>query len=424
MYRFLAILCCALAALAAAPVCAAEPVARPKPMPLKPEVLYEKYSGAVVSIEMQSDDKKASGTGFLWTAGEVVTNFHVVAGAEAIVVEMANGRKFGVDGIVWADRERDLAVLSLEGEHFDDELKPTHPIAGVPEFQFSPKIGSTIYVIGDPRGLKRSISNGLIGGVRAFHSLHKVYQITAPISPGNSGSPVFNEYGAVIGVVTSMLTNAQNVNFCVPSSYITPARHREKMPLAEWAEHSRAGAGQEAAKAPVPEPVSELLKKLEFDALAMRGLRSANVIANELGPDISDIVVRSELTDLIVGRMRANLEGFKVSGPETKPDDPRGAGKYPDCTILIALNPLRIPGGRVVSVTLSVYRWMTPANLEPGVGVALVDSGKSPAPVWSDSYLLTGTITDLDERIKNAIRSMVDKLAKDVELGKGAVKGE
>lgn len=420
MLRLIACLCCVLATLTHAPVCAADGAEPPKRVSLKPEELYEKYSGAVVSIQIQAGEKRSRGTGFFWEGGEVVTNFHVIAEADAIQVEMAGGRKVGVEGVLWADRERDLAVISLDGDHLDANSKPTHPVANVPSFQPPPKIGSTIYVIGDPVGLKRTISNGLISGVRAHNSLHTVYQITAPISPGNSGSPVFNEYGEVVGVVTSTLTNAQNVNFCVPSSYISPPGHFELMPLDEWAEYSKGGVGPRAEEMAVPEAVKSLLANAEFRALSLRGVRSASVETLGLKPEISDHVNRTELNDLAVGRLRSKLDGFRIIGESAMPDPAGKPLEKTDCVLFIELTPLSIVGGRAIVVSLTAYRPFTPLVMKEGGGATPLDGGTSPAPVWSRFLLITSEINDLDTRIKDALRPLLDSFAKDLVLGNPA----
>ena len=76
-------------------------------------------------------------------------------------------------------------------------------------------IGSSIVVIGNPEGLEKSVTNGLVSGVRTIEG-QKLFQISAPISHGSSGGPVFDDKGQVIGVVVAFLSDGQNLNFAIP----------------------------------------------------------------------------------------------------------------------------------------------------------------------------------------------------------------
>lgn len=81
------------------------------------------------------------------------------------------------------------------------------------------EVGSKVYAIGNPRGLEGTISDGILSGKRENEGIEYL-QITAPISPGNSGGPVLNEKGEVIGVSTFTFKNSQNLNFAMPIKYI------------------------------------------------------------------------------------------------------------------------------------------------------------------------------------------------------------
>ena len=74
--------------------------------------------------------------------------------------------------------------------------------------------------IGNPHGLERSLSTGVVSGIRRGDEDTIFYQITAPISPGSSGCPVMDDKGQVLGVATFMIPSGQNLNFAVPSKYI------------------------------------------------------------------------------------------------------------------------------------------------------------------------------------------------------------
>jgi S1-C subfamily serine protease len=79
----------------------------------------------------------------------------------------------------------------------------------------TPEIGENITVIGNPEGLKNSLSTGIVAGIREIGG-NKWVQITAPVSPGSSGSPVFDSKGRLLGLATMMLLDGQNLNFATP----------------------------------------------------------------------------------------------------------------------------------------------------------------------------------------------------------------
>jgi tetratricopeptide (TPR) repeat protein len=153
-----------------------------------------------------------SGSGFFLSAGQVVTNLHVVEGARRAEVKTLDGkgRVYPVEGVLATDEEADLAVLSVPVPA--ERTRPVELAQGVPEE------GESIFVIGNPLRLEGSVSDGIVSAVREVPSLGRIIQITAPISHGNSGSPLFNMKGQVVGVVTIKVTNGQNINLALGSA--------------------------------------------------------------------------------------------------------------------------------------------------------------------------------------------------------------
>src|SRR5207237_789604 len=90
-------------------------------------------------------------------------------------------------------------------------------------------IGDKVVAIGNPRGLEGSVSEGIVSGVRGSADI-KILQITAPISPGSSGGPLFTANGEVVGVTTAALRDSQSLNFAVPASLLATLREKGK----EW----------------------------------------------------------------------------------------------------------------------------------------------------------------------------------------------
>lgn len=147
------------------------------------------------------------------SSSKIITNQHVIKGAKAIQVKHADGKVSGITTILGIDEKHDIAVL--EGPTWDYSLTFS---------QKNPEIGDEIIAIGNPQGLERTLSMGIISGVR--RSKESVfYQITAPISPGSSGGPIINEQGEVIGISTFYLEGGQNLNFAIPSDYIKKLLH-------------------------------------------------------------------------------------------------------------------------------------------------------------------------------------------------------
>jgi len=166
--------------------------------------LYKKIAPSVLVLYVRSGGQYVSqGTGFVISDGRIVTNAHVV-NAGAVFVELGPARiPAHVDA---TDQLNDLALLSVKG---DLGLTP------LPLATDAAEPGDSIYVIGNPEGLARSISTGVVAARRTVNG-KSILQITAAISHGSSGSPVVNASGAVVGVASSMITEGENLNFAVP----------------------------------------------------------------------------------------------------------------------------------------------------------------------------------------------------------------
>jgi S1-C subfamily serine protease len=140
----------------------------------------------------------------------VVTNYHVIEDAAAVVVEFEDGRKDHSEGYLAADKANDLALLKCD----TGTIKPL-PLGGLPD-KLDP-----VYAIGSPRGLSGTISNGIVSGFAKRNATGSVLiQTTAPISPGSSGGPLLNENGEVIGVTTEAFRDSQNLNFAVAALHV------------------------------------------------------------------------------------------------------------------------------------------------------------------------------------------------------------
>lgn len=179
-----------------------------------PREIASKYIDATVLLVGMQGDKKILGTGFLVrSSGVIVTNRHVVDDVYPIAVKMSDGDVYTKVELVADDERRDIAVLKIQGFGL-----PTVPLgdSGVVG------VGDEVVVIGNPLGLDRTVSTGIVSAIRDSGDGYKYIQITAPISPGSSGSPVFGSNGTVIGVATAGMRSGQNLNFALPINYVRP----------------------------------------------------------------------------------------------------------------------------------------------------------------------------------------------------------
>ncbi len=176
--------------------------------------IFTEQGKAVIVVSNLSPGKvlQGFGTGFLVRPnGVFVTNFHVVERATAVSIKLPDKREFPVTGIVAINPDFDLAILKVEANNL--------PVVTLGDSD-TVKVGERIIAIGSPMGLENTLSDGLISAIREGENPgEKVFQITAPISPGSSGGALFNMKGEVIGVTFAQLTEGQNLNFAIPINY-------------------------------------------------------------------------------------------------------------------------------------------------------------------------------------------------------------
>jgi hypothetical protein len=166
--------------------------------------------GAVVTIVMANDDKPLSqGTGFLVQPdGVLLTNHHVIETGNIAAVKFPDGTVLPVDGVLAADKTRDVAAIKIHGKDFK-----TLVLGNSDHIQ----VGEEVVAIGNPLSLESTVSNGIVSGIRTTEKLGGEFlQTTAPISPGSSGGPLFNMSGEVIGINTMYLEGGENLNFAIP----------------------------------------------------------------------------------------------------------------------------------------------------------------------------------------------------------------
>jgi tetratricopeptide (TPR) repeat protein len=178
-------------------------------------VLIRKVEPSIVVIVTYSKEGDMLGQGsgfFVDQEGDVVTNSHVLHGASRAVVKTSDGKEHAIQKVLADDKEGDLVRVSIDISK--DAVRP------LPVSTELPEVGERIIIIGTPLGLDKTVSDGIVSAVRDVPAFGKIIQVTAPISPGSSGSPVINMKGEVIGIAAFFVVAGQNINFAIPGERI------------------------------------------------------------------------------------------------------------------------------------------------------------------------------------------------------------
>ena len=184
---------------------------------LGPAELFKRLSPSVVTVSIKSGDRGGGGTGFLLDqSGTIATNRHVVEEADALSVKFINGAVYEDVELLVEDAGHDLALLRVELQKPKDGKAPkTDPVKlGNSD---DVEVGERVLSIGNPLGLEHTLTDGLVSQRRTYMGRQWI-QMSAPVSPGNSGGPLFDMKGNVIGVTTAIVGPiiGQNLNLAVP----------------------------------------------------------------------------------------------------------------------------------------------------------------------------------------------------------------
>jgi serine protease Do len=149
-------------------------------------------------------------------SGTIVTNDHVIRGASSIHVVLANGRMLEAE-VIGSDAANDLAVLKVSSR----EPLPTAKLGTSADLM----IGETVIAIGSPFGLSKTVTTGVLSATgRTFKADGRTYndflQTDAAINPGNSGVPLLNVDGDIIGINTAIFASAQGIGFAIPADKV------------------------------------------------------------------------------------------------------------------------------------------------------------------------------------------------------------
>ena len=268
-----------------------------KPSPIPPPKLTtaqiaDLATPSVVVVENFNEDgeKVGQGSGYVYSAdGTVITNYHVVRGAQSLGVHFPNKASVRVDSLLGYSIENDVAAIQIP------EIS-VPPLATQPSQQI--KVGDHVVAVGAPLGLESTVSEGIVSALRDVSGTH-IIQTTASISPGSSGGPLLNDYGKVIGVTTSQVRDGQSLNFVVASSHISDLlSHQRRMTLAELIAETQVTDRLPASTISVP---ARNAMKFDFTVDGQQGavLEGSYTINGGSGRDIAVALVSADGTVVV-----------------------------------------------------------------------------------------------------------------------------
>ena len=192
--------------------------------------LVKKIQPAVVTVIVYNIDNEVAniGTGFFISKkGDLVTNYHVLAGKYGAEIRTADGSTYPVRHITAENRPADLLKLLVD--------IPEDKIRWLQISKKPPTIAQQIVVVGSPMGLEQTVSEGIVSSIREIPAIGNFFQMSAPISPGSSGSPVVDMDGKVLGVATFKYLQGQNLNFAISAKSILDLEPMERPTnISQW----------------------------------------------------------------------------------------------------------------------------------------------------------------------------------------------
>lgn len=193
---------------------------------LTAEEIYKNCSLSTVEILAKYNNKyiTSQGSGFFIDKGVVVTNYHVIEGCIDIQITTSDKKKHKVDKILGYDKDLDIAILSTSTKY-----------TGLVINDKGANVGEAIYALGSPFGLTGSLTEGIVSSNSRILDGADFFQISASISQGNSGGPLMNAYGEVIGINTLTYLDGQNLNFSLNIAQLSKVNTSNPLTLAEYA---------------------------------------------------------------------------------------------------------------------------------------------------------------------------------------------
>jgi len=174
------------------------------------QIIEDNDSKTVAILVPGDKGKYFIGSGFFVAPGIIATNYHVIDGASDAIIRTSTGKLYEVEGIVSGDKTVDIAILKLK-----EKTGQSVEIGDVSKL----KKGENAVAIGSPKGLFNTVSTGIISNFWNDGKVNQI-QISIPITHGNSGGPLFNTTGQVVGINSSGLEGEGELNFAISCEHI------------------------------------------------------------------------------------------------------------------------------------------------------------------------------------------------------------
>ncbi|MDR3707469.1 MAG: trypsin-like peptidase domain-containing protein [Capsulimonadaceae bacterium] len=301
------LICFCVIIAASAPTCASS---TRKPLTLNAIAALALKSVVSLTVLGADGNTLKTGSGFVIGKNVIVTNVHVIKGAHAVTANYTDGTSRDVLGLLGFDKDRDLAILysDTSGEH------PVHL-----GDSSRVRVGDRVVAVGSPEGLTGSVTNGIISGIRVVGDT-KLFQTTAPISPGSSGGPLINEYGEVIGVTSFQLVEGQNLNFAYASGHIGTIQisdPHDPSKVSQWADLAALGLGDD--QSPALPTSSSIAKSADADipytTKPLKGIVAVSVLIEDLNDEAKAAGLDEDVLKTDV-ELRLRKDGIKVSSED------------------------------------------------------------------------------------------------------------
>ena len=352
---------------------------------LEPDQVYAKVAPSIVVVvayKSGQSERSSFGSGVVISPGQVITNCHVIEGAD--VIRLVRDKQTTVGIIRYSDPERDLCQIgATDASSFSRAVTHIVSTSGL-------RVGQKVYAIGAPQGLELTLSDGLISSLRALPE-GTIIQTTAPISPGSSGGGLFDSDGRLIGITSFLHKNGQNLNFAIPAAWINDlaSRHqaREEALVAQLEEEAR--KAEERKQAEEPRRVEEAKRDEE------RKQKPAGTERERRAQEAARRQRESEETrrkpeanartaqQRAIDDWRARIQS-KIRGRIVVPSNIEG---NPEARFEVVL----LPGGEVLSALLK----KSSGNPAYDAAIERAISAASPFPVPSDTDLFQESFREL-----------------------------
>lgn len=285
-------------------------------------LLLRKYFGASVPNNLPPAVESSFGTAFFVSSdGYMLTNYHVVEGADKITVTLTDRRELDAT-LIGSDERTDMAVLKVVGERF-----PALPIGDSDKL----KVGEPVLAIGSPFGFDYSASSGIVSAKSRNFSRDTVVpfiQTDVALNPGNSGGPLFNKHGQVVGVNSRIFTGTggyMGLSFSIPIDVAMDVyeqiRNHGSVSRAYFGVFSQDIDRNLADAYGLAKPTGALLTRVSPHSPAQKaGLKSGDVVLSfngktvETSDDLTNLVNRAKPNDSFTVKVQRNQQVLTLQG--------------------------------------------------------------------------------------------------------------